>query len=85
MKYCKRLQILQTIAIHYIIQPLAKLKEFPPAPENIKPDIEWFSHFQKQIGIRTGAVRCKEVEDVNGIITEVYKNLGTKKTNSTFI
>ena len=34
----------------------SKLKEFPPAPENIKPDIEWFSHFQKQIGIRTGAV-----------------------------
>ena len=49
-----------------------KLKEYPPAPENIKPDIEWFSHFQKQIGTRTGAVSYKEVE-VDGVAEAVYK------------
>jgi hypothetical protein len=26
-----------------------KLKEFPPAPENITPDYEWFSEFQKKL------------------------------------
>ena len=34
-----------------------KLKEFVPAPGNIKPDIELFSEYQKEIGTKTGAVK----------------------------
>ena len=26
-----------------------KLKEFPPAPENVTPDYAWFSDFQKKL------------------------------------
>ena len=37
-----------------------KLREFPPAPENLTPDIAWFSDFQKlgtqlQVITRTGS------------------------------
>ena len=34
-----------------------KLKEFVPAPENIKPNIEWLSDYQKEIGLKTGSIR----------------------------
>jgi hypothetical protein len=37
-----------------------KLKEFPPAPENIEPKLEWFSDFQKELGIQTGVIKENE-------------------------
>jgi hypothetical protein len=33
------------------------LKEFPPAPENIDPKVEWFSDFQRDLGQKAGASR----------------------------
>ena len=33
------------------------LREFPPAPENLTPGIEWLREFQKQVGPATGAVK----------------------------
>ena len=40
-----------------------KRKEYPPAPENIKPDAKWFSGFQKALGIDNGSVAYSEEED----------------------
>ena len=34
-----------------------KLKEYPPAPENLSPKIEWFSEFQKELGKKTGHIK----------------------------
>ena len=39
-----------------------KLKELPPAPEHIKPHIKWVSEFQKEIRVKTGAVRHDKVK-----------------------
>ena len=33
-----------------------KLKEFAPAPESIKPKVEWMSEFQKELGVKTKAL-----------------------------
>jgi hypothetical protein len=48
------------------------LKEFAPAPESIKPNIEWFSDYQKEVGLKTGSIRYNEK-------TNEYINLGTNK------
>jgi len=33
------------------------LKEFPPAPENIDPKVEWFSDFQRDLGQKAGSIK----------------------------
>ena len=49
-----------------------KLKEFAPAPENITPKVEWFSDYQKEVGVKTKAIRYNET-------TGEYTNLGSSK------
>ena len=49
-----------------------KLKEFVPAPESITPKVEWFSDFQKELGVKTKAVRYNEK-------TGEYTHLGSNK------
>ena len=34
-----------------------KFKEFPPCPENITPNLEWFSDYQKEIGKTNGNIK----------------------------
>ena len=49
-----------------------ELKEYPPAPENIAPYIEWFSNYQVEVGLETGAINYNEK-------TGEYRNCGTQK------
>ena len=46
-------------------------KEFPPCPESLTPNIEWFSDFQKEVGLKTGAAKLDES-------SKTYKILGTR-------
>ena len=34
-----------------------KFKEFPPCPETLKPDMSWFSDYQKKVGKKTGIIK----------------------------
>ena len=34
-----------------------KFKEYPPCPENLTPNMEWFSEFQKDLGKSYGAIK----------------------------
>ncbi|MFM7988155.1 MAG: hypothetical protein ACKPKO_53465 [Candidatus Fonsibacter sp.] len=34
-----------------------KFKEFPPAPESLTPNIDWFSSFQKDLGVKNGIIK----------------------------
>ena len=36
-------------------------KEFPPCPESLTPNIEWFSDLQKDIGIDLGIIKKWEI------------------------
>ena len=35
-----------------------KLKEFPPCPENISPELDWLSEFQKQLILENSCIKC---------------------------
>ncbi len=43
--------------LSYPVEIHEKIKEFPPAPENLTPEIEWFSGFQTEVGKTTGAIK----------------------------
>jgi hypothetical protein len=34
-----------------------KFKEFPPCPENLTPELQWFSDFQRQVGEETNVIQ----------------------------
>jgi hypothetical protein len=36
-----------------------KFKEFPPCPENLTPELQWFSEFQRQVGEATNVIGRK--------------------------
>ena len=38
------------IDFHILLHLHDKLREYPPAPENLTPDLAWFSDFQKKLG-----------------------------------
>jgi hypothetical protein len=48
------------------------MKEFVPAPENIKSNIEWLSDYQKEIGLETGAIKYNEKQE--NLETVAHKN-----------
>ena len=48
------------VDLHFPSEIHDKLKEFPPAPENITPELEWFSEFQKELGKKTGNIKDNE-------------------------
>jgi hypothetical protein len=37
-----------------------KFKEFPPAPENLNPEMEWFSDYQRELGQKLKTINDKE-------------------------
>ena len=37
-----------------------KFKEFPPCPENLTPELRWFSEFQRQVGEATNVIGQNE-------------------------
>ena len=37
-----------------------KLKQFPPCPETLKPDVEWFSDYQQEVMEKTQANTTSE-------------------------
>ena len=34
-----------------------RFREYPPAPQTIAPDIEWFSEFQRELAEKHGIVK----------------------------
>ena len=49
----------------YIPKKLHKsLKEYPPAPETMTPNIEWFSEYQKTLGENSGMKIIKNILDL---------------------
>ncbi|MFM7979541.1 MAG: hypothetical protein ACKPKO_09520 [Candidatus Fonsibacter sp.] len=39
------------VDLHVPIEVHDKFKEFPPTPESLTPNIDWFSSFQKDVGV----------------------------------
>ena len=61
------------VNLHFPPEIHDKLKEFPPAPENINPDIEWFSEFQKELGKKTGNLKDNEHDNAScKVIPHLY-------------
>ncbi len=47
------------VSFRYGADTLEKVKEFPPAPESLSPQMQWFSDFQKGVG--------RNVEMIKGV------------------
>ena len=41
------------VDLHFPVELHEKLKELPPAPETLTPDIEWLTPYQQEIGVKT--------------------------------
>lgn len=51
-----------------------KFKEFPPCPENITPNIDWFSDFQKEVGTISGTVKKGKYSGSNKLIPHLFEH-----------
>ncbi|MFM7978430.1 MAG: hypothetical protein ACKPKO_03860, partial [Candidatus Fonsibacter sp.] len=49
--------------LHFPIELHDKFKEFPPAPESLTPNIDWFSSFQKDVGVKNGIIKKINIMD----------------------
>ena len=51
-------------------------KEYPPCPENIKPDIEWFSEFQKELykKVQNNKDKNNKYKGCNKLIPHLFKH-----------
>ena len=45
-----------------------KFKEFPPAPETLKTDIDWLRPYQKEIGVNTGIINNEVAHGTNKLV-----------------
>ena len=60
------------VDISYPIELHDKFKEFPPCPESITPKQEWFSDFQKEIGIKTGMIKKDKYRGSDKLVPHLY-------------
>jgi hypothetical protein len=51
-----------------------KLKEYPPCPENITPNIEWFSKSQIEIGEKNGVIKNGKYNGGNKLIPHLFEH-----------
>ena len=45
------------VDLHFPIELHDKFREIPPAPESLTPNIDWFSSFQKDVGVKNGIIK----------------------------
>jgi hypothetical protein len=50
------------------------LKQFPPAPENLTPDIEWFSEFQRKLGEEKEIIRNGKYYGSNKLVPHLFEH-----------
>ncbi|MFM7982845.1 MAG: hypothetical protein ACKPKO_26335, partial [Candidatus Fonsibacter sp.] len=63
------------VNLHFPIELHDKFKEFPPAPESLTPNIDWFSSFQKDVGVNNGIITKKiNIMDQNKIGPHLYNH-----------
>ena len=51
-----------------------KLKEYPPCPENLTPDQDWFSDFQKNVGEKVGIIKKGKYNGTSKLIPHLYEH-----------
>lgn len=51
-----------------------QFKEFPPCPESLTPNIEWFSDYQKEIGETNGRVNGNKYNGSNKLVPHLFKH-----------
>ncbi|MFM7984751.1 MAG: hypothetical protein ACKPKO_36060, partial [Candidatus Fonsibacter sp.] len=54
------------VELHY------KFRQFPPAPESLTPDIDWFSSFQKDVGVKNGILNNDNYNGSNKLVPHLY-------------
>ena len=58
----------------YIPKKLHKsLKEYPPAPETMTPNIEWFSEYQKTLGENSGIINNNKYSGSDKLIPHLFE------------
>jgi hypothetical protein len=48
--------------------------QFPPAPENLTPDIEWFSEFQRRLGEEKEIIRNGKYHGSNKLVPHLFEH-----------
>ena len=51
-----------------------KLKQYPPCPESITPEIEWFSDIQKEIGEKNKVIKNGKYNGSNKLIPHLFEH-----------
>jgi hypothetical protein len=51
-----------------------KFRQFPPCPENLVPDIEWFSDYQKMVGEKTNIIKNGKFKGTPKLIPHLFEH-----------
>ena len=64
-----------------------KFREFPPCPETLTPNMEWFSQFQKEVGEKSGIIKNEKYRGTNKLVPHLmeHKNYVLHYRNLKFI
>jgi hypothetical protein len=62
------------VDFHFPIDTHDKLKQFPPAPENLTPDIEWFSEFQRKLGEEKEIIGNGKYHGSNKLVPHLFEH-----------
>ena len=58
--------------LHFPRHLHGKLKELPPAPETLKPSIEWLSEYQKCIGRKIEVIKGNKYKGCEKLAPHLY-------------
>ena len=59
---------------HFPIEPPDKFKAYPPTPESIAPDADWFSRFQRELAENDGIVKNGAYQGAAKLIPHLHKH-----------
>ena len=62
------------VDFHFPIDTHDRLMQFPPAPENLTPDIEWFSEFQRRLGEEKDIIRNGKYHGSNKLVPHLFEH-----------
>ena len=62
------------VDFHFPIDTHDRLMQFPPAPENLTPDIEWFSEFQRRLGEEKEIIRNGKYHGSNKLVPHLFEH-----------
>ena len=58
--------------IHSPIELQDKLKELPPAPDNLNPELEWLSDYQQEAGALTNIINNSKCMGCNKLVPKPW-------------